>query len=187
MARPNLWSKSVPRVDLDHRARDARVRLVRVERLLVPHALVAGFWLSPFVRLLGSRKGGNGRSGGRGGGSQSNSRLGCMPDIDAVWFEGCGARCASRRALCNISGVGVRALHFGLPSSAGWSRRLNLHFLCHPRRNLSTNLVKQFGAVEETLKHHLFVNKCDEGTGASNYGSRSIRRGSFSSNDRGLV
>jgi hypothetical protein len=84
MSRPNLWSKSVPRVELDHRARDARVRLVWVERLLVPRAPVASFWLSPFVRLLGSRTGGNRRNGGRGGGSQGNPRLGCMPEIKTV-------------------------------------------------------------------------------------------------------
>jgi hypothetical protein len=36
IARPNLWSKSVPRVELDHRAREARDRLVRIEWLLVP-------------------------------------------------------------------------------------------------------------------------------------------------------
>jgi hypothetical protein len=91
MARPNLWSKSVPRVELDHRAREARDRLVRIERLLLPRAAGTGFWLSPFVRLLGSRTGGNGRSGSRGSGSQRNPRLGCMPEIDPIWFEGCGA------------------------------------------------------------------------------------------------
>ena len=84
MSRPNLWSKSVPRVELDHRARDARVRLVWVERLLVPRAPVASFWLNPFVRILGSRTGGNRRNGGRGGGSQGNPRLGCMPEIKTV-------------------------------------------------------------------------------------------------------
>jgi hypothetical protein len=84
MARPNLWSKSVPRVELDQRARDARVRFVWVERLLLPRVPVASFWLTPFVRLLGSRTGGNRRNGGRGGGSQSNPRLGCMPEIKTV-------------------------------------------------------------------------------------------------------
>ena len=93
MARRKLWSNSVSRVELDHRARDARVRLVRIERLLVPRAPVAGFWLSPLIRLLGSRAGGNGRRGGRGSGSQSDSRLGCMRAIDAAWFNECGAAC----------------------------------------------------------------------------------------------
>jgi hypothetical protein len=93
MARRKLWSNSVPRVELDHRARDARVRLVRIERLFVPCAAVAGFWRSPLTRLLGSRAGGNGRRGGRGSRSQSDSRLGCMRETDAAWFGGCGAVC----------------------------------------------------------------------------------------------
>src|SRR6202158_2849359 len=84
MARVNLWNKSVSRVELDHRARDTRLQLVRVERLVVPRASMAGSWLSPFVRLLGSRTGGNRRNGGRGGGSQSDPRLGCMPEIKKV-------------------------------------------------------------------------------------------------------
>ena len=36
MLRNNLWSKSLPRVELDQRARDARVRLDQIERLAVP-------------------------------------------------------------------------------------------------------------------------------------------------------
>ena len=37
----DLWNKSVPRVELDQRARAARLRLERMERLLVPRAAVA--------------------------------------------------------------------------------------------------------------------------------------------------
>jgi len=36
MLRKNLWNKSVPRVELDQRARDARLRLDQIERLAVP-------------------------------------------------------------------------------------------------------------------------------------------------------
>jgi hypothetical protein len=36
MFRKNPWNKSVPRVELDQRARDARVRLDQIERLAVP-------------------------------------------------------------------------------------------------------------------------------------------------------
>jgi hypothetical protein len=93
MARPNLWSNSVPRVELDHRARDARARLVRIERLFVPCAAVAGFWLRRLVRLLGFRIFGNGGRGDRTAGSLSNPRSGCMPETDSVWIEGCGAFC----------------------------------------------------------------------------------------------
>ena len=49
MARGKLLHKSVPRAELDHRARDARNRLVQVERLLVPRAMMLGSWLSPSV------------------------------------------------------------------------------------------------------------------------------------------
>src|SRR6266852_3790607 len=93
MARRKLWSNSVSRVELDHRARDARIRLFRIERLFLPRAAVAGFWLSPLSRLLGSRAGGKGRRGGRGSGSRSDSRLGCMRETAPAWFGGCGVVC----------------------------------------------------------------------------------------------
>ena len=84
MARRKLWSNSVSRVELDHRARDARIRLFRIERLFLPRAAVAGFWLSPLSRLLGSRAGGKGRRGGRGSGSRSDSRLGCIRETGSA-------------------------------------------------------------------------------------------------------
>jgi hypothetical protein len=40
MPRKNLWNANVPRVELDQRVRDARLRLERIERLLVPRAAV---------------------------------------------------------------------------------------------------------------------------------------------------
>jgi hypothetical protein len=36
----NLLSKSVPRVEIDQRSREARLRIERIERLLVPRAAV---------------------------------------------------------------------------------------------------------------------------------------------------
>jgi hypothetical protein len=36
MPRKNLWNANLPRVELDQRVRDARLRLERIERLLVP-------------------------------------------------------------------------------------------------------------------------------------------------------
>jgi hypothetical protein len=76
MARRQLL-KSLPRVELDHRARDARDRLVHMERLLVPRAAVMGSWLSPFIRLLGSRAGSSRGSNARERGSEIDPRLGC--------------------------------------------------------------------------------------------------------------
>jgi hypothetical protein len=45
MPRANLWNESVPRGELHQRARDARLRLERIERLLVPCAAMTGSWL----------------------------------------------------------------------------------------------------------------------------------------------
>src|SRR5260370_2016183 len=78
MARRKLWSNSVSRVELDQRARDARIRLFRIERLFLPRASVAGFWLSPLIRLLGSRAGGNRRRGGRRSAAHDDYRLRTM-------------------------------------------------------------------------------------------------------------
>ena len=83
MARPNLWNKNRPRIELDHRARDARLKLVRIERLLVPCVAVRGFWFNPLIRLLGVRIYGNGRRGDRTAASLSDGQKGCMADCGA--------------------------------------------------------------------------------------------------------
>jgi len=49
MMRTSLWRKSVPRVELDQRSRAARLRLERIDRLLIPPAAVTR---SPLKRLL---------------------------------------------------------------------------------------------------------------------------------------
>ena len=49
MLKVAVWNKSVPRVELDQRARDARLRLERTEQLLVPRVAVAAPW---FRRIL---------------------------------------------------------------------------------------------------------------------------------------
>jgi hypothetical protein len=43
MLRANLWNRSVSRVELDQRARDTRLRLERIERLLALRAAVTDF------------------------------------------------------------------------------------------------------------------------------------------------
>ena len=93
MARGKLLHKSVPRAELDHRARDARNRLVQVERLLVPRAMMLGSWLSPFVRLLGSRAGGSRRSDAQERGSQTDPHLGCSSGSDFISSHTQGALC----------------------------------------------------------------------------------------------
>jgi len=44
MSRKNLWNKSVPRVELDQRAREARLRLARIERPTEPHPAATSGW-----------------------------------------------------------------------------------------------------------------------------------------------
>ncbi len=50
MPRVYLWSKSLPRAELDLRSREARLRLERIERLLLPSAAAQH---SRLRRLLG--------------------------------------------------------------------------------------------------------------------------------------
>jgi hypothetical protein len=45
MPRKNLWNANVPRVELNQRVRDTRLRLERIERLLVPRATATNSWL----------------------------------------------------------------------------------------------------------------------------------------------
>ena len=41
MLRPDLWSWSAARVEIDHRAREARLKLEQIERLLISRVLPA--------------------------------------------------------------------------------------------------------------------------------------------------
>ena len=54
MSRIDLWRQSATRVEIDHRAREARLRLEHLERLLIMRALPAQSWLS---RILFRREG----------------------------------------------------------------------------------------------------------------------------------
>jgi len=63
MPNKNLWNNNVPRVEYDLRARDARLRLERVERLLVKRGVAAaavGFRYFRLVSLLISNLAGSG-------------------------------------------------------------------------------------------------------------------------------
>lgn len=52
MPRTNPWSRSVPRVELDQRSREARLRLERKERLFVLRAAVTHSRVRRFLYLL---------------------------------------------------------------------------------------------------------------------------------------
>src|SRR5712671_5969757 len=73
MPRANLPSKSVPRVEYDYRAREARLELEQLERLLVKRHAVKNFRPFRRFRLLAFSVSGAGR-GDRGTGSPSDRR-----------------------------------------------------------------------------------------------------------------
>jgi len=83
MAR-NLCTNNAPRADLDQRARDARLRLVRIEQLLVVRAGRRGFRL---VRLFSWRLN-RAPKLARTRSSVNSPHGGAMPEIDSAWFPG---------------------------------------------------------------------------------------------------
>jgi hypothetical protein len=86
MLRTNLWNESVPRVELDQRARDARLRLEQLERLLAPRAAAAPSWLGRAVCLFSFSYGSRGDRTQR---PLSNRRPSRTPKISDVWLGMC--------------------------------------------------------------------------------------------------
>jgi hypothetical protein len=93
MSKLNLWSKSVGRVELDQRARDARLRLERVERVLASRAAVTDSWLRRTLYLFSFGLYGEARQDNRTRGPLSNRRSPRMPKIQPDWLEMCGSCC----------------------------------------------------------------------------------------------
>jgi hypothetical protein len=91
MLRAGLWNKSVSRAELDQRARDARLRFERIERLLVPCAAVTGSWLRRVLCAYGLGRFGYASRGDRTRGTLSDRRPSQMPDFDHIWLEVCGS------------------------------------------------------------------------------------------------
>jgi hypothetical protein len=85
MLRTYPWSKSVPRVELDQRARDARLRLERSERLLVPRAAMTDSWPRRVLCFISVGIQGGEPPDGRTRGPLSDRRLSRVPTILEVW------------------------------------------------------------------------------------------------------
>jgi hypothetical protein len=103
MWRAKLWNKSVSRVELDQRAREARLRLEQVERQLVPRAALKRPAVRRPVYLCsgGVYPGASRESRTRW--SLSNRRP--SRQFMTVWVEECGSFCrASDLSLCHPSG-----------------------------------------------------------------------------------
>jgi hypothetical protein len=104
MLRANLSNKSVSRVELDQRARDARLRLQRIERLLVLGAALTDSWLKRVLWLFSFGRSGEGSRARRTRRTLSNQRP-RLAQIQDVWVEECGSFCrASDLSLCHPSG-----------------------------------------------------------------------------------
>ncbi len=87
MLKANLWSKSVPRVELDQRARGARLRLERLERLLLPRPAATHSWLRRAFHLFIVRADSEGGRGRRTRGPLSNRRPDRVPEIHQGWVS----------------------------------------------------------------------------------------------------
>lgn len=84
MLKMALWNTSVPRVELDQRSREARLRLERIERQLVPRAAATASWFSRVYCLSSLDKPGEGSRAGRVRGPLSNRRP-RLPQIPRGW------------------------------------------------------------------------------------------------------
>ncbi len=73
MLKENQLNRNVPRVEYDHRAREARLRLEQLERRLVNHDAVRAFRVFRLLRLLAVNVAG-GRRGDDSTGSPSDQR-----------------------------------------------------------------------------------------------------------------
>jgi hypothetical protein len=80
----DLWNKSLPRVELDQRARDARFRLEQFERLLVARTTVSASWLGRFLCLFSFGRPGEGSRTSRTRGPLIY-RQPRMPQIHQAW------------------------------------------------------------------------------------------------------
>ncbi len=101
MRKAMLWNESVPRAELDQRAHEARLRLERMERQLLPRGAVPR---SPLKQLLYLCSGGIFASASRE--SRAKGRLSHRrPSRTDIWVEECGSFCrASDLVLCRPSG-----------------------------------------------------------------------------------
>jgi hypothetical protein len=107
MLRANLWNKSVPRVELDQRVRDARLRLERIEQLLVPRAAATDFRLRRVLCLFSFGRSGEGSRALGTRGSLGNQRP-RLPQSQEVWLELCGSFCRALRPALHRSAAGSR-------------------------------------------------------------------------------
>jgi hypothetical protein len=84
MLKVEVWNKRVLRVELDQRARDARLQLERMEQLLVPRITVTAPWFRWVLYLFSFGDPGDGSLVGRIRGPLSDRRP-PMPQFPRGW------------------------------------------------------------------------------------------------------
>src|SRR5262249_17763208 len=91
MAKQNLLPKNVPRAELDQRAREARIRIERLERLLVPCVGALNFWRRPLVRFATFRFNGNVQRNGQTGSALIDRQQACTLEHESVSADRIGS------------------------------------------------------------------------------------------------
>src|ERR1700756_1352845 len=98
MPRRKLWDESVPRVELDQRSREARLRFERIDRLFILRATVTHSRLRRLLYLF--RVGGYGGLPQEGGVKEllSDRWLSRLPLLFGLWLE-------NNDGFCGFCGV----------------------------------------------------------------------------------
>jgi hypothetical protein len=91
MLKVAVWNKSVPRVELDQRSRDARLQLERMEQLLVPRVAVTAPWFRRVLYPFAFGEPGVDSRAGQIRGTLSDRRLPIpMPQFPRDWVPTAG-------------------------------------------------------------------------------------------------
>jgi hypothetical protein len=97
MARTNLWDRNVPRVELDRRSREARLRFERIDQLFIVRATVTPSRLRRLLYLFGVGRYGGLPQQGEVEELLSNRWHSGLPILLGIWLEDAG--------FCNLPGV----------------------------------------------------------------------------------
>jgi hypothetical protein len=94
MARTNLWDRSVPRVELDRRSREARLRFERIDQLFIVRATVTPSRLRRLLYLFTVGRYGGLPQQGEVEELLSNRWPSGLPMLFVLWLE--------NAKLCNL-------------------------------------------------------------------------------------
>ena len=97
MPRTNLWDRSMPRVELDRRSREARLRFERIDQLFIVRATVTPSRLRRLLYLFRVGRYGGLPQKGEVEEQLSNGWPSGLPMLFGLWLENAG--------FCNLPGV----------------------------------------------------------------------------------